>query len=174
MKIEFENILNGLGISYQSYPDGYYNLCHGNDVRHSIKVQFVCSEPVSDAIHGSHNGNQITAIIVFRFRLSLSGKEPDFFIFGFQNKTNQGLGHVIIPYNELKRRVNKRTQFKKGIKKFQIIFWLMPDNYLYDCTNLSTEGEWYFLSKSLDGRMSDGTDMDYSKFLNDWDRIKTA
>ncbi len=48
----------------------------------------------------------------------------------------------------------------------------MPDEFIYNCTNISIEGEWYYLSKGLIGRMADKTEWNYTEFLNDWDRLK--
>lgn len=48
----------------------------------------------------------------------------------------------------------------------------MPDRCVYDCTNISIEGEWYYLSKGISGRMADRTDWDYREYLNKWDSIK--
>jgi hypothetical protein len=55
-----------------------------------------------------------------------------------------------------------------------MVFWLMPDNNLYETTDLGAEGEWYFLSKGVNGRMADGSVQDYSEFLNAWDKLITA
>ncbi|BBE17584.1 hypothetical protein AQPE_1740 [Aquipluma nitroreducens] len=50
----------------------------------------------------------------------------------------------------------------------EVTFWLMPDDCLYDCTNISAEGEWFFLSKGANGRMADDIDWNYTPFLNNW------
>ena len=59
-------------------------------------------------------------------------------------------------------------------QEIEMVFWLMPDNHLYETTDIGVEGEWYYLSKGMNGRMADGSYWDYSKFLNDWVRLKIA
>jgi len=48
----------------------------------------------------------------------------------------------------------------------------MEDGFVYDATNISLESEWYFLSKGVGGRMADGTDLDFTSFLDSWERLK--
>ena len=48
----------------------------------------------------------------------------------------------------------------------------MPDKHLYETTDISAEGEWYYLSKRVRGRMAEQTEWDYTEFLNDWHRFK--
>lgn len=72
---------------------------------------------------------------------------------------------AMVPINEFKKRIDSNDNFDKGAVSFEIDFWLMPDNKLYETTNITIEGEWYFLSDGVSGRMADGTDMDYTEFL---------
>jgi hypothetical protein len=45
----------------------------------------------------------------------------------------------------------------------------MPNRRVYDATNISMEGEWYFISIGIAGsRMDDDTEIDYSSYLNNW------
>jgi hypothetical protein len=48
----------------------------------------------------------------------------------------------------------------------------MDDKFLYDCTGVGQQWEWYYLSRGLNGRMVDGSVWDYTEYLNDWDRLK--
>lgn len=50
---------------------------------------------------------------------------------------------------------------------FELRLWMM-DGRLYDTSNLGLEGEWYYLSEGLGGRMIDQTDWNYTRFLNHW------
>ena len=47
----------------------------------------------------------------------------------------------------------------------------MPDRFLYETTCISVEGEWYYMSKGVNGRMADDTDMNYTAFLNNWGQL---
>jgi hypothetical protein len=161
METEFETKLIDLGFTYHSHLDGYFIICQKNKVSCSVKVQLVCSETVNEEEYGSHNGNEIHGIGVFRFRLPPTGKEPDFLILAFQNKITQYEEYVIIPTDELKRRLIKINH------KFEVVFWLMG-NSVYNATSIGLEGEWYFLSQGVNGRLADGSDLDFTKFLNNW------
>jgi len=45
---------------------------------------------------------------------------------------------------------------------------------IYDKTNISFEGEWYWHSDSAGGRMADESKWDYSTYLNNWDGMINA
>jgi hypothetical protein len=47
----------------------------------------------------------------------------------------------------------------------------MPDGCLYETSNISVEGEWFWLSKGVNGRMADGESNDFTQFLNNWDAL---
>ena len=122
----------------------------------------------------SNNGNEIQTEACFKLRFPTEAKEPDFFILAFQNTSNHIVEFIIIPPKELMRRIIEGNRISKASRKISIVFWLMPDNCLYETTDISVEGEWYFLSKGVNGRMADKTEWCYTKFLNGWDRLKMA
>ena len=172
MKSEFEKKLIKLGLSYSNQPDDFYILHRNNDFGRTIKVQLICSAPTNKVIHGSNNGNEIQAIGYFKFRLSTEDKRPDFFILSFQNTSNHCVEYIIISPKELKRRLIEKNRISNNNQEMEMVFWLMPDNYLYETTDIGIEGEWFYMSKGINGRMKDVTDWDYTKFLNDWKRLK--
>ena len=47
----------------------------------------------------------------------------------------------------------------------------MPDCGLYETSKISIEGEWYMLSKGVNGRMADGESNDFTQYLNNWKGI---
>jgi hypothetical protein len=53
-------------------------------------------------------------------------------------------------------------------KQVELVLWLFEDGHVYDTTNISPEGEWYFISKGVNGRMATGSELDYSEYLNSW------
>lgn len=136
-----------------------------------ITVQLIVSEPIDELIHGSQNENEIQAIGYFRFVIPSEGKEPDFYILAFLNPSGNLVEFVIIPGAELKKRLINRELISVDNPEIEIVFWLMPDSCLYETTNVGAEGEWYYMSKGFNGRMADGTDWDYTEFLNHWDRL---
>jgi len=45
------------------------------------------------------------------------------------------------------------------------------DGEVYNITDLGCEGRWYLLSVGVNGRMIDGTERDFSKYLNQWNGL---
>jgi hypothetical protein len=172
IKAEFEKKLKELGFSYQCNTDGLYIMRLNNDPNRIINAQLVLSEPFDEVIHGSRNNNKTQAIGFFKLRLKAEVIEQDFLILVFQNKNNHCVEYIIIPPKELKRRLFDSNWVSTDNLEIEMVFWLMPDNHLYETTDLSVEGEWYYLSKGIHGRMVDQTEWDYTEFLNDWDILK--
>lgn len=169
--MEFEKKVTELGYIFSSHRGGFYILQAENESNHSIYIQLIESQPSKELSHGSKNGNDIQVVGVFEIKLPPDGQEPDLFIFTFGHPFKKQAEYLIIPKEELKRRfLNKNLGYELG-KSVEIIFWLMPDGFVYNTTHLSIEGEWYYLSKGTYGRMADETDMNYTMFLNSWRSI---
>jgi hypothetical protein len=171
MKTEFEKKIIELGFSYQCHTNRVYILCQNDDTDCTIEAQLICSEPVDESKLGSRNGNVIQSIGRFKLRFPMEVRVQDFLILAFQNINKHCVDFIIIPTLELMKRLNKENRISIYNHEVEIVFWLMPDNQLYETTDLSVEGEWYYLSKGLHGRMADQTEWDYTEFLNDWNRI---
>ncbi|HBE42604.1 MAG TPA: hypothetical protein DDW27_15655 [Bacteroidales bacterium] len=163
----FEEKIFELGYSLSNQQGGFYILFEQN-LKYFLDVRLIISEQPNLSIHGSKNGLDIQAIGLFKFNQPLFYQDPDFYIFMFQNRYNQRIEYLIIPNDELKKRLSLRSSDFERQKLFRIMFWLMPDNSIYDTTRISPEGEWYFLSKGVNERMADKGDMDYTTFLNNW------
>ena len=172
MKTEFERKLKELGFSYQCNTDGLYIMRLNNDPDRIINAQLALSEPVDEVIHGSRNNNKTQAIGLFKLRLPAEVKEQDFLILVFQNTNNLCVEYIIIPPKELKRRLFDSNRVSIDNRELEMVFWLMPENQLYETNDIGVEAEWYYLSKGVHGRMADQTEWDYSEFLNGWDRLK--
>ena len=172
MKTQFESKLIEHGFSYQTDPDDFYILCPENDVERTIMVRLICSKLVNPLKYGSNNSNEIESIGLFKFKFNPEENKSDFITFAFQNSIEHQIEFIIIPTDELNQRLNMENRTRNGNNKYEIVFWLMPDGFIYNCTNISIEGEWYYLSKGLNGRMADKTEWNYTEFLNDWDRLK--
>ncbi len=176
MKSEFEKKLEEHGFSYQRYADDFYSLGFRNGIDGITTVHLICSEPVDESVIGSRNGNPVKSIGQFKIRLTGKYSVPGFLIFTFQNKKDHFYEYVIIPSNEFKRRITKGNRHLIINNEIEIVFWQMVDAHnnkkLYDCTNISAESEWFFLSLGSYSRMIDSSVWDYSEFLNNWDRLK--
>jgi hypothetical protein len=172
IKTEFEEKLKNLGFSYKCNMDGEYILSQNNDTNHILTVQLIYSEPDEDVIQLSNNGNKVEAVGSFKLKLPNKVKEPSFLILAFQNTSSHSIEYIIISKRELMMRLNKEKRISTDKKGIEIEFWLMPDKGLYDCTNLGIEGEWFYMSNGLKGRLADETEWCYTKFLNGWDGLK--
>jgi hypothetical protein len=172
IKAEFEKNLKEFNFSYQCNTAGFYSLSQNNDTKSILNVQLIMSEPSDEVIHGSRNNNEIQAIGSFKLRTPRKNKSLEFLILAFQNISKHCVEFIIIPTKELKRRLVKRNRISSDNWEIEIVFWLMPDNRLYETTYISVEAEWYYMSKGQNGRMADGTEEDYYEFLNSWDRFK--
>lgn len=155
---------NGFTIAFER--NDVFNLIRGNE---SISTQLLISNKIN-ARHGSHNGNETHGIGVFKFSLPTQELKPDYIIMAFENTLTGSAEFLVIEYNDFIQRLAKRNRVKENTAGAW--FWLMPDRRVYETTNISIEGEWYYLSEGQ-GRMADDTKMDYSKYLNNWDRIKS-
>lgn len=161
----FEEKILELGFSFSFQNAGFYVLY---DKNRFLTVQLLISEPPESLIHASKIGIDIQAIGLFKINQPLFDQGPDFYAFMFQNSYNQRIEYLIIPNDELMRRLNLRIFETKRKKSLRLVFWLLPDNSIYHTTGISVEGQWYFLSKGVNGRMADKTDLDYTSFLNNW------
>lgn len=168
MKAEFEKKLSELGFSYLSKPDGLYILRTRNKVDRTLHVQLICSETVDERKYGSHNGNIIETVGLFKFKLNPQRNESDFIVFTFQNSLKHQIENVLVPTEELKRRLIKGNKIQKENRVYKIVFWLMPDSFIQNSTDIGIEQEWYYLSQGLNGRQADRTKWNYTEFLNGW------
>jgi len=168
MKTDFENKLIKLGLSYQCNTDGQYVLYKKNVLNSILNAQLICSEPLDESKLGSRNGNVIQSIGRFKLRFQMELRVQDFIILAFQNTNKHCVDFIIIPTIELMKRLNKENRITTDTQEIEMVFWLMLDNQLYETTDMGVEGEWYYLSKGMNGRMADDSSRDYSKFLNDW------
>lgn len=172
IKTEFEKKLVRLGFSYQWLTDDLYILSRNDDERLKIRAQFISAEPVSEVLRWSHNGNKLQAVGSFKVNLMSVTKGNDLLIFAFENTVNQCLEFLIISSNELKRRLIESYRFSKDNQVLRIVFWLMADGNPYETTDVGIEWEWYFLSRGENGRIIDNTDLDFTEFLNNWDKLR--
>ena len=176
MKTEFEKKLKEHGFSYQWHSDDFYILSRNEDAGRKIKVQLISAEPVLEVLRMSHNGNKLQAVGSFKLKLMNITEGNDIFIFAFENTINQGFEFIIISSKEFKRRLIESYRIPRDNLVLNIVFWLLSDGYndnkLYETTDVGIEWEWYFLSKGEKGRMVDNTDLDYTEFLNNWDKLK--
>ncbi len=146
--------------------DDFYMIQKNRESRH-ISFQLVISGKTTIKTHGSHNGNKTDGIGVFMFDFFTGKPLPDYFIFGFENWVKGIAEFVAVSYSDLLDRLTKRSLLNEN--KVEMWLWLMPDNYVYETTNINFQSEWYFLSKRNSGScMADNTEMDYSFCLNNW------
>jgi len=160
----FKRYLKDNGISIKSQTGGYFELLHPNHPEKIVTAQYNCPLPVDERIHGSRNNTLIKTIA--RFKVEKYDIAPDFIVFPIHNPLKGKLYFALVPNKILVARIINRDHVDNS---YEIVFWLMPDDHLFNCTSLSAEGEWFLLSKQAKGRMADDTDLDYTIFLNNWE-----
>lgn len=171
MQIDFEKRVLELGLSYRVHHDDFYTISNPMGGGNHVKVRLISTIPLIKREHESKNGNEVQAIGMFKFMLPASGLIPDILGFAFYNAVKNQVEFLIIPTDELMSRlVRKNPGYVHG-KRVQMVIWLMSDGWVYDTKDISPEGEWYFMSKGRNGRMADGTKVDYTKFRNCWRRL---
>ncbi|MZQ48618.1 MAG: hypothetical protein GT598_06405 [Bacteroidales bacterium] len=168
MQVGFEKKLLELGLSYSMDNGDFYTISSQTDSGNRINVHLIASSPSIKQKHGSKNGNETEAIGLFKFKQLATETKPDFFIFALRIPFKIEPDFLIIPKEELKRRVLNRNLRYNLSKKYEMVFWIMLDGSIYETTGISPEAEWYYLSCSDNGRMADNTDLDYTAFLNNW------
>jgi hypothetical protein len=168
MKSKFEKELLKQGFIFKESSDGYYNITKRNRIVFPTTVQLVISKPVNPVYHGSQNGNEeeIVAIGYYHFGLN-SEPQPDYLVFSFQHMVNDNTEYMIIPTQELRRRLEKNIIRYRNGEHLELRLWLMEGN-LYETTCFGIEAEWYYLSKGRGGRMIDSTIWNYTSFWNNW------
>lgn len=171
MQFEFEKKLAELGLSYTINNDSYYTILNLRRVGNQITVRLLSSLSVDKQVYGSKNGNEVHSIGVFKFKYLQSGHDPGILGFTFHNLVKNRAEFLLVPSQEfLRRRFNKNPSVVSH-KSIVVIFWVMEDECVYDTTNMSVEAEWYFMSKGLNCRLADRTAIDFSEFLNSWQRL---
>ena len=159
-------------MSYIRDEDDFYSITNYKGGVEKLTAQLILSLPVDNHFHGSKNGNDIQTIGLFKFKFPSSRRKPDIIVFVFNNESKNKAEFIIISLDEFIRRFIKNHPGSKQQKNIEMVFWMMEEGSVYDTTNISDEAEWYFLSKGVNGRMADGTDIDYTSFLNNWTKLK--
>jgi hypothetical protein len=155
-------------ITIVSENEGSFELFHFSKPKKVITIQYVMSLPVNKHFHGSSNNTEIDTIARFEVPDVEMKSPPNFFVFPIHNTTRGKLNFAIVPSQTVIERTHLRHKNDLIKSPNEIVFWLMPDDCLFDCTNISAEGEWFFMSKGIKGRMADNTDSNYTPFLNNW------
>lgn len=154
-------------LSVYFHRNDHYILIKDGDSSRIVSIQLICSLGVDEQLHGSHNGNVASGIGRFKFTIPHWDDHYNFYVFAFVNATKTDSEFVVISDEILRSRLTKLNRIPTN-GKTEMTLWLMPDRKVYDCTNISIEGEWYYLSKGAGGRMADRSEMDYSEYLNNW------
>lgn len=166
-RIAFNKALKEHGLTVYFEWDNHFLFVRNGNSSKIVSVQLVGSTKINPLIHSSRYGMEIEAIGHFNFYIHKWTDKINYYIFAFYN-ISKGVQFVIIPENDLRARFQLQNRIPLKRKKVELKFWLMPDQCLYDTTNISVEEEWYYLSKGVNGRMTDGTYLDYVQYLNNW------
>ena len=166
-RIELSKKLSELGIIVHEESGSTFRLKLNKDDLSSVMIELVTSEPIIERLHGTKNNTPITAIGYFKFKLSLEGNEPNFYIFALNNAVENKVEFVVVPTDELINRIASRKRITDKVQETELKFWLLPNKMVFDTTSLGAEGEWWFIG----GRMARNTHLDYTQYQNVWDRL---
>lgn len=168
IKKELEYLLKERGFSYRERSNDIFEIVSHKNVLMEVTAKLIISDQVDPLFHGTKNGTEIKAIGCFSFE-QLNGKEFDYYILAFSNKADNCLEFAILPFSELKHRLESRSQIiAPGNDKIELELWLLPDDFLFETTNLGAEGEWWLIG----GRMAINTHRDYTCYRNAWNQLK--
>lgn len=157
-----ERKLVDLGFSIQNDGNDIFRLNLNEDYSKTLTVKLIRSQIIDYSIHGSHNNTPIKSIGYFCFNFPPPGNKPDYFIFSFINTLEKRVEFIIIPNYELRSRLS--INHSTNDIEIEIMFWLLPDNSLYNATNIGGEGEYVLIL----GGMSK-TKWDFTSFFNSWE-----
>ena len=164
----FRRNLVAHGFTLISETDELYTFARRDSPNQIKTAQLLQSLPIDIRYHGSHNNTEIQTIGRFRFPKSEGHERPDFFVLPFCNDSNHQVLFANIPCRVLMDKISSEQRRHLNLINSDIIFWLMADHCLYECSRNSPEFEWFFLSKGVSKRMADGTIFDYSSFIDNW------
>lgn len=167
----FNEALKAHGLTLIGDIRNYYTLQRGDDKKDLILVKLVLPALVDNLKHGSHNCNELKTICRYEFPFPVWEQVVDYYVFAFTNTETNGVEFININEYDFRRRIDNMNKRAKHKKKLKLVFWLMPDGCLYETSNISVEGEWFWLSKGVNGRMADGESNDFTQFLNNWDAL---
>ena len=163
----FIDQLKERNLKVQFEKNNFYILTNDDDRNRIIGVKLIYQGMFNKEGHGSRNGNTVDGIGHFLFTFPKWEDKFDFFVFAFLNTKDRAIEFVIVPNEDLRIRFLNQNRILTDGKKSELTLWLMPDRCVYDVTNISIEGEWYFINS----RMIDGTERDYGKYLNQWNGL---
>lgn len=151
-----KRFLSDNDITIVSENESYFELFHFSKPDVLITAQYGMSLPVTKYLHGSSNNTSIDTIARFQIPDVEEKSPPNFFVFPIHNHNTKRckLNFAVVPSQIVIERTRIRHQNDLIKSPNKIVFWLLPDYCLYNCTNVSAEGEWYFLSKGANGRIA--------------------
>ncbi len=166
-KNAFIQALKENDLSLYIQKNNHFILIHGEDSSRIVAVELICSTKINPEAHGSRNNNKINGIGHFNFTIPKWHDKINFYVFALLDSVEKNIEFVIVSDEVLRSRFKNQNHIPVSTKKAELALWLMPNRSVYDATNISIEGEWYFIN----GRMADGGEMDYSSYLNNWSGV---
>ncbi len=173
-KTAFIEALKKNGLTIYFNRNDYFILINGKDSSRIVSVELVCSTKIDTIVHGSHNNNKVDGIGHFLFSFPKWEDKTNFYVFAFLDTTNHEIEFVVVPDAVLRSRLQNQNRISSDLKKEELTLWLMENRKVYDSTQIqnSLESLWYFYSKGNTGNcMADGSEMDYSDYLNNWRQL---
>lgn len=164
----FKRDLVAHGFTLISETNDLYAFAHLDFPDQLKTAHLLQSLPIDVRYHGSHNNTEIQSIGRFRLPKSKGHEPPDFIVLPIHNDSDHQILFASIPSQVLIDKISSEQRSHLKLIHSDIVFWLMPDHCLYECSRISVEAEWYFLSKGGSKRMADDTIFDYSSYVDNW------
>lgn len=161
---------NGFTILFEG-DDDYYIL-QKNVESEAISMQLILPNKV-EISKKNNDGKELNSLNIFNLNLTIGattidGSRPDYDILAIEN-SDGCTDFIVISSRVLSRKLYDLELTKKN--KVELYFLSYPDGKIFFINDVGQEGKWYLLSKGVNGRMIDGTERDFSKYLNQWNGL---
>ena len=164
---EFEENLGQLKLPFWQDSEGSYTVQPSGNTN-LIEIILIEAESNTKKTLLSPNGNNLLSSAYFKIGSIKKITHSEFVVMGFINEVTEQTEFIIISTPDFFNRIIKNHVGMIMQDRMVLRFWLMDDRGLYETTELSLEAEWFFLSKGINGRMADGTEWNFTIFLNNW------
>jgi len=168
---DFEKELLKLGLYCEPIEGNTFIIKTSKGNTNPIRALCIGSDEVDEKTYGSRNGNLIQGIGLFKLSSLFELNENDVIILIFNNIFKQTNEYIIIPKGDLRKKIESYRGHISRRKSIILLFWLMPEDSLYEVEGLSFEGEWFFLSKGKNGRLADRTEWCFKIYHNNWSQL---
>lgn len=92
---------------------------------------------------------------------------PNLIVLGYHNEISGRTDFLMMDSSDFPAKIVNKRRARATDGSFEMTIYALEGNLIYDCTDISAEGMWYYVG----GRMGDTIGMDITCHLNRWDKI---